>query len=178
MFIEALLIVLIIIVLAGLAGHMLGYFGSCGCSESKPAKTESMVPSAPKKFNVMPGELAALNENAEYFSTVAGDTSGAVHGSENFDKAGATYDDVLTAMAIDGQVVKNHAEFVKDRFSRNNGQNITGRTYSPDSHDSYDPIPWAGLRRPQAVAVSNPTQVPDVDIDLYTNKPVFTWKSS
>lgn len=174
MFVEALLVVLIILVIAGLALHLTGYTGA-DHMEAMPPK--AAIAAAIKKIKVVPGEMAALNENAEYFSSVAGDSSGAVHGAENFGTAGVVYDDYLTAVGVDPQAVKNHSEFVKDRFAQNN-QNILGRTYSPDSHDSYDPIPWVGIRgRPQAVPVSNPTQVPDVDHDLYASKPAITWRS-
>ena len=84
------------------------------------------------------------------------------------------FKDWAASMAIDKEVVKNHAEYVKDRYNSKT-QNITGRTYSPDSHESYDPIKWIGLRRPQAVPVDNPTQVPDVDKSLYERKSTFTW---
>lgn len=174
MLVVALLVVLIIIVIGGLALHLTGYVGAADNMEAMPAG--AAIKAAAKKIKVVPGELAALNENAEYFSSIAGDSSGAVHGGENFGSAGVVYDDYLTAVGVDPQAVKNHGEFVKDRTAQNN-QNILGRTYSPDSHDSYDPIPWVGLRRPQAAPFSNPTQVPDVDHDLYSNKPKFTWRS-
>lgn len=88
------------------------------------------------------------------------------------------YKDWVTSQSVDTQVIKNHSEFVKDRFL-GNPSNVTGRTYSPDYHDSYDPVPWIGIRgRPQAVSQCNPTQVPDMDINLFVQKPKFIWSSS
>ncbi len=88
------------------------------------------------------------------------------------------YKDWVTSQAVDSQVIKNHSEFVKDRFL-GNPQNVTGRTYSPDYHDSYDPMPWIGIRgRPQAVAICNPTQMPDMDISMFAQGPKLTWNSA
>lgn len=87
---------------------------------------------------------------------------------------GMDYKAYAASQAIDGQVVRNHSEFIKNiRGLGPNGQ-FTGRTYSPDSNDSYDPIPWIGIRgRPQAVAVGNPTQEPDIDYNLYRGNRKF-----
>jgi len=65
---------------------------------------------------------------------------------------------------------------VSDRARLREG-NVLGSTWTPDMHMSYDPISWGGLRRPQAVAVCNPTQVPDVDYNLYNTESTFNWKS-
>jgi hypothetical protein len=134
-------------------------------------------------------ERCSLAENSEYFtscqdpaemaSACASDANGNfAYAVDEFGAPGLDFKDWVTSQSVDPQVLKNHAEFVADRLGTDNPQNITGRTYSPDSHDSYDPIPWVGLRRPQAVAVCNPTQVSDVDYNLYETKPKFTWSSS
>jgi hypothetical protein len=94
-----------------------------------------------------------------------------------FGAPGMEYKDWVAAQAVDPAVVKNHAEWVKDRVSEGS-LNVTGRTYSPDSHDSYDPIPWQGIRgRPQATTVCSPDQVPDVNYDLYESKPKLVWRT-
>jgi hypothetical protein len=108
---------------------------------------------------------------------MCGDDDKFSYAINEFGAPGLEFKDWVTSQSVDPQVLKNHAEFVRDRIS-DNPQNITGRTYSPDMHDSYDPIPWVGLRRPQAVPVCNPTQVPDVDYNLYESRPKFTWRSS
>lgn len=145
-----------------------------GAPAASAAPAAPTAPATPEK--------AAQSENAEYFSGPQGaDTQSCDDKFEfavnEFGGPGMDFKDWVAAQSVDPQVMKNHTEFVKDRLGSNT-QNITGRTYSPDSHDSFDPIPWVGLRRPQAVAVGNPDQVPDIDRSLYENKPKFTWSSS
>ncbi len=95
-----------------------------------------------------------------------------------FGGPGLTYGDWVKAQGLDPAVLENHAKFVADK-NRNPSGNMTGRTWSPDRHMSYDPIPWVGLTgRPQAVAQCNPTQVPDLDLTLYETRPRFTWRST
>lgn len=141
----------------------------------------------PDNPNKLP-EASAIESNAEYFGNCAANASmknamnactddDYKYAVDDFGAPGADFKDWVAAQSVDLQVVKNHAEYVADRESTTT-QNITGRTYSPDAHDSYDPIPWVGLRRPQAVPTCNPTQVPDVNYDLYEKDPKFTWKSS
>lgn len=136
-------------------------------------------------------EAASLSEQAEHFEgcrNSADDTARALdcmcEGDDKFEYAvnefgapGMEFKDWVASQSVDPTVIKNHAEFVKDR-EKIRGDNVTGKTFSPDSHDSYDPLPWIGLRRPQAVAVCNPTQVSDMDVNLFSAKPKFTWSSS
>jgi hypothetical protein len=80
------------------------------------------------------------------------------------------YADFVASQALDVQTVKNHNDYIKDRAAlASKGTLFTGRTYTPDSHDSYDPIPWIGLRRPEAYPgmVKDPTQLTDIDERLY-----------
>jgi hypothetical protein len=134
-------------------------------------------------------EKASTSENAEYF--IGCQDSSATNSELNclcqgddmsfaineFGAPGMEYKDWVAAQSIDPAVIKNHADFVKDRETTGTG-NVLGRTYSPDSHDSYDPIPWIGIRgRPEAVKTCNPTQQPDVNYDLYEDKPKLTWRS-
>ncbi len=135
-------------------------------------------------------ETKAAAENFEYFDncqstadlkqtlgTNCNDTPFNYEVNE-FGSEGMDFKDWVASQAVDPQMIKNHSEFIQDRFQQR-GQNQLGRTYSPDSHDSYDPIPWMGLRRPQAVKLSGiNAQVPDVDYDLYSKNPTFTWSSS
>lgn len=131
-------------------------------------------------------EMAALAQNIEHFSACVSsgmtDSSPGCEGSfsdnSEYGASGMDYKSWVTSQAVDTQVMVNHAEFVKDRTSTTGG-NIVGKTFSPDSHDSYDPQPWIGLRRPQAIqGYCNPTQVADMDINLFDKSPKFTWKSS
>jgi len=133
-------------------------------------------------------EAASTAEQIEYFTGCQDPTklnaelnclcegSDLSYATNEYGAPGMSYKDWVAAQAVDPAVVKNHAEWIKDRV-REGSLNVTGRTYSPDSHDSYDPIPWIGLRRPQAVATCNPDTVPDVNYDLYNDKPKLTWRS-
>ncbi len=94
-----------------------------------------------------------------------------------FGGPGLTWNDWVKSQAIDPATLENHAKFVADK-NRNPSGNMTGRVWSPDRHMSYDPIPWVGLSRPQAVAQCNPTQVPDIDLTQYDTVKRFTWKST
>lgn len=134
----------------------------------------------PKTASTMgPGavERSALADNVNFYSQPCtnacdGDLSFATN---DFGAPGADFKDYLTSQAVDNSVIANHAEFVRDRQKFGN---VTGRTYSPDSHDSYDPTPWIGIRgRPQNVPFGNPDQVPDVDFSLYADKQRVTWST-
>lgn len=131
-------------------------------------------------------EATTHRENSEYFcggndsvgvTSMCSDDDTHQYAIDPFGAPNMEYKDWVTAQAVDPQVLKNHSEFIKDRFL-GNSQNVTGRTYSPDYHDSYDPQPWIGIRgRPQAVAICNPTQMPDMDISLFAQKPKISWDS-
>lgn len=136
-------------------------------------------------------EKKALKENAEYFTggqdptstnsvtntnPCDGDLSYAINpfGNENM-----TYKDWVTSQSVDQQVLKNHAEFVKDRLG-DNTQNITGRTFALGELEAQQ-INYVGLRRPEAIPVTqgvNTAQIPDVNSDWFATKPTFTWSSS
>lgn len=131
-------------------------------------------------------EQRAINENFEHFS---GDALTAAknamigldgehsYGSEGFMSPVTDFKDYIAGLAVDGQVLKNHNEFVKDRLDNTN-QNITGRTYAfPDDIET-DSTPWMGLRRPQAVPTDgNTAQLTDNNPNGYTQTPSFTWQS-
>lgn len=122
-----------------------------------------------------------LGENQEYFAVckdqgdvnkvldcVCGDSEPSF-AKWDYGNPNMSWSDYAASQAIDDKTVVNHLTFVRDRRGLGpEGEFITGRTWSPDSHDSYDPIPWVGIRgRPEYVQQCNPTQVPDIDTNLY-----------
>jgi len=107
---------------------------------------------------------------------VCGDGEGEFVKNE-YGAPGMDYGSFVMSQAVDDQVIVNHANYVKNRKEFGTSGEYTGRTYSPDSHDSYDPIPWQGLRRPEYVNQCNPTQVPDVDTNLYKGNRSFCFKT-
>lgn len=113
------------------------------------------------------------NEIDKTLDCVCGDETTYSYSENDYGAPGVDYKMFVTSQAVDDQVVKNHKDFVV----ANHGQFATGRTWSPDSHDSYDPIPWVGLRRPEYVPVCNPTQVPDVDTNIYKGNRQFCFKT-
>lgn len=160
-----------------------------------PAATEgykariNRAPTSPADASYEGMAQRGLKENQEYFTTcggaddvkkaldcVCGDTDQAFakfdYGAENMD-----YKDYVASQAVDDKVIENHLQFVRDRKGLGpEATFVTGRVFSPDSHDSYDPIPWVGLSRPQYVQQCNPTQVPDIDTNLYKGRrPYCFW---
>ena len=131
----------------------------------------------------------AMNEQMEYFATckdtdetskaldcVCGDNEKFSFAENDYGAPGMDYKAYVTSQAVDDKVIKNHLAYVEERKGLGPEGEFTGRTYSPDSHDSYDPIPWIGLRRPQYVSQCNPTTIPDVDTNLYKgNRPFCFW---
>lgn len=97
--------------------------------------------------------------------------------SQPFDRPDMDFNDWAMSQAVDQQAIKYHQEYIKE-LARDPRSNPLGRPLFHDSHDSYIPIPWLGLRRPQAVPVHNPTQIPDIDISAYSTKPTLTWGST
>jgi hypothetical protein len=136
--------------------------------------------------------MKSLHENQEFFAACkdsanpllnvncSGDDSAINYATNEFGAPGLDYSDWVKAQGVDSEVQKNHSEFIKERLGGAGVQGAitTGRTYSPDSNDSYNPYPWIGIRgRPQAVAVCNPSQMPDTDFDLYPVKAKMSWSS-
>lgn len=156
------------------------------CVDRKTGEVSSVKMEYKKKCGCLKcgsPEKQTQKEHVEFFSGCAPQQAVVGCEGDNFEYAqndfgapGVDFKDWVTSQSVETQVVKNHAEFVKDRLKTN--QNITGRTFTPDSHASYDPIKWVGLRRPQAVPVCNPDQVPDLDMSLFDKEPKLTWKSS
>jgi hypothetical protein len=126
-------------------------------------------------------EQEATKENVEHFSSARSECTPCAgddypYAVNEFGAPGMSYKDWVATQSVDAAVIKNHAEFVKDRV-KTKGANLIGATYSPDSHTS-DQVHWIGLRRPQAVRVDNPTQVPDMNLDWFDKKAKFSWDSS
>lgn len=139
------------------------------------------------KVDKLSPEAAAMKENTEYFQACSGDNEteqalGCLCGDgdkftfakHDWGSKGMDYGSFMTSQAVDDETIKHHSGFVKDRLGDGN---FTGRTYSPDSHESYDPIKWVGLRRPQYVEQCNPTQVPDVNTALFKSNRQFCFKT-
>lgn len=135
----------------------------------------------------------ALMENTEYFATCKdnGTTQKVLDcvcdandpnsfASWEFGAPNMSYQDYVASQAVDNKVIENHLMFVRDRRGLGpEGEFITGRTYSPDSHDSYNYMPWTGIRPKGGASYieqCNPTQVPDVDTNLFKgNRPYCFW---
>jgi len=113
------------------------------------------------------------DETSRVLDCVCGDDPSTAFAEYDYGKPGLDYKAFVTSQAVDAAVIHNHLQFVHGP----NGYYSTGRTYSPDSHESYDPIPWIGLRRPEYVTQCNPTQVPDVDLDLYKRNRQFCFQT-
>ena len=137
-------------------------------------------------------EANAISENAEHFSGCANDGAAKAaldclcadggdfsYATNDFGVPGGDFKDWVTNQAVDSAVLKNHAEFVSDRLD-NTRQNATGRTYSPSQGSDMEisQSHWIGLRRPQAVAVCNPTQVTQSEPSNFTQTAKFTWSST
>jgi|SRR3989344_9332876 len=134
----------------------------------------------------------ALNDQMEYFQVckdpdeIKKVAECVCDGQDTFDYAenaygapGMDYKTWVTSQSVGEDTIRNHQQYTADREAVEAAGNayFTGRTMSPDSHDSYDPIPWIGLRRPQYVEQCNPTQVPDTDINLYKGNRQFCFKT-
>jgi hypothetical protein len=142
-------------------------------------------PPASSQDNAAMAERMSVMDNIESFSVcggvdnetdravdcLCGDNPDITFSVHEFGAPGMDYKAFTATQEIDPEVVKNHGEFVAER------QGMTGRTFTPDSHDSYDPIPWIGLRRPEYVKMCNPTQVPDLDVNLYKGNRQFCFKT-
>ncbi|SIP85963.1 Hypothetical protein PACV_248 [Pacmanvirus A23] len=145
--------------------------------------TVKMETAVPRQVEQMTPERKAQFENAEYFNGVScqkDDCEDIDQTVASFGKAGS-FVDWVASQAVDGSVMKNHMEFVKDRLSTNT-ENITGKTFAMGEIEASESVPWQGIRgRPQAIptsALAGSLQVPDVNPNNYTSKPRFNWTSS
>ncbi len=131
-------------------------------------------------------EKEALAERTDYYALrgpmcmVDCDKSDMSFAKFEYGSPNADFKDYIAADAVSSQVVKQHQEYVKDRLSQFQTQNITGRTFTVDTEIEGDtPVPWQGIRgRPQHVPQYNPTQMPDVDAHRYAYKQKLVWDSS
>jgi hypothetical protein len=188
--VEGLLIVIILVLTVLLLTTKMGGASAVAASPNMNSWTcQNNQTGATTQVNMTTSskEQAATMENAEYFtqcpsnkdvdnSCNACDPSGQyTYAVNEFGGAGLAYSDFVTSQAVDPQIIQNHAAFVSDQAANNN-QNITGRTYSPSQEvDSYQGIPFQGLRRPEAVSQCDPDQVPDLSYDWFSKKSTISW---
>jgi hypothetical protein len=137
-------------------------------------------------------EKMHTNENTEYFA-VCGDStdiqkqlscycedSTGQFANDSYGGPGLDFKDYIMAQGVDAQVVRNHAEFAKER-SQGGSVNWTGRTYAmPDEIETeFMPNAWVGIRgRPQAVPICNPTQVTDPTSRQFTKDPFASMRQA
>lgn len=123
-------------------------------------------------------ETATTKENMEYFGSCKRQEQycqcdeDIAKEPEDFGQEGLTYMDWVTSQAVDNQVIKNHSAFVSDMVKNK----VAGRTYAFDDFES-DTVHWQGLRRPQAVPVNNPDQVPDINMKQFAQKNTLVWRT-
>jgi hypothetical protein len=158
-----------------------------------PAPTTSSAPSAEGEAKEGYEDRIQQHQqgNSEYFTSCCGESDGSNYllgcgcpesnqidfAVNEFGSPGLDYNAWVSSQAVDDQVVKNHVQFVQNVRGLGSNGEFTGRTYSPDSHESYDPISWVGLRRPEYVSLQNPTQVPDTDLSMYLRNRNFCLKT-
>jgi hypothetical protein len=66
--------------------------------------------------------------------------------------------DYIATQAIGADVVKNHQGFVQDVLANNRGLR---RPTMVDSHESFEPTAWTGLRRPERIPLNEPGSLVD-----------------
>jgi len=98
------------------------------------------------------------------------------YAKDSYGMPGITFKEWIMIQSIDPAAIQNHRQFISDRMAH--PEVWTGATYSPDRHDTYDPVPWRGLGRPQRVPVNAPDQVPDIDLQQYACRQKFRWDSN
>lgn len=191
---EGLLVMMVIVLTIALFGYYRNGSSSAGTTAQESLRMPKFLVrkehmngcKCPKCSRHNGPEKAAVKENIEYFSSsivdTAPDSVGASEGQEYaknpYGGAGMTYNDYVASMAVDPQVIQNHAEYVKDRMGTKGGGVITGPTMAMGEMESTTLNGYVGLRRPQSVAVCSPTTVTDPDLGGYTDKPTFTWNST
>jgi hypothetical protein len=148
------------------------YMASRDTSLMATDKRERFNNSGQMDYDSIGGRM--IRENMENFTTCGGNLNNwmtsscgpCATGDDNrvdfsvnpFGAPGVDYKEFVASQAIDNKTLANHVQYVEDRAALAPGGVFTGRTFSPDSHMSFDPIYWLGLRRPDYVNECNPTQ--------------------
>lgn len=118
----------------------------------------------------MAAQMGLLDENLAYFAAPQCSGNETLGATDPF--AGkASYMDWVGSNLISADMLASHEEYVKSDVPLLG----TGRLITSDAHDSYNPLPWVGLFRPQRVPVGNPDQIPDIDISMYSEHPTIRW---
>jgi hypothetical protein len=152
------------------------HHAACGCAECRSYEKmgSNVVKESVEYFQV----CGDKDETSKMLDCVCGGDDKFTFATNEYGAPGMDYKSFVTSQAVDDKVIANHIQYVQDRKALGpGGLETTGRTYSPDSHDSYDPIPWVGLRRPEYVQQCNPTQVPDVNTNIYKGNRQFCFKT-
>lgn len=107
---------------------------------------------------------------------VAGSAVATPYATTDYGRGGMQFTDWAIAATVDPKIIESNKQFVAERAK--NTATWTGATYSPDSHDTYDAVPWRGLSRPSAVFVGSPDQLADIDMKRNPQVQRFRWDSA
>jgi hypothetical protein len=104
-------------------------------------------------------EGRTINENVEHFN------SGHGFGTDQVGDRATDFDELLTKMGAGQDIIDSQAEFASGLTT----QSTVGAALRLGDHESYAPVAWVGLRRPEAVPIGDPDQTPDLDISYFTD---------
>lgn len=185
----ALLIALVIVLTIGLMGVSMQmnqyprHIRVMDCVDRRTGQVTTVAAAVPKRHprgcncrHCMSPEDYSASQQREYFE---GDIDEPLSATD-FQFSAKTYlndmsfGDFVAKHNLDPATISNHARYVDDRMMKDPSATI-GRPTILDAHESYNPIPWQGLRRPRKVAVDNPTQIADVDYDAYEDYDTIAW---
>lgn len=107
---------------------------------------------------------------------IAGSAVATPYATTDYGRGGMQFTDWAIGATIDPKIIESNKQFVAERMR--NTATWTGATYSPDSHDTYDAVPWRGLTRPSAVFVGSPDQMPDIDMKRNPKTQRVRWDSA
>jgi hypothetical protein len=109
-----------------------------------------------------------VDENLAYFAHSACPRDGeSDYAVEKYGDKGTSYMDWLGGNLISPEMEKNHQEYI----SKDIALIGVGRAMSYDQNDSYNPVDWTGLRRPQNVPFSGTAdQIADMDHSIFMDR--------